>query len=314
MRPPPAMTAARAAPTLAAAALALLWAGAGAAQELPVREVAPGVFVHEGAHEETAPGNGGDIANIGFVVGEDAVAVIDTGGSPAIGRRLRAAVESRTRKPVRYVVNTHMHPDHVFGNGAFPEAELVGHANLADALARRLETYKARLAEELGPEAAAGIGAPEVDVAVADRLRLDLGGRALEIQAFPTAHTNNDVTVLDPATGTLFTGDLLFVERVPAVDGSALGWLRAMDALAAQPAARVVPGHGPTLEGWPASLAAQRRYLDSLVTEVRQALKAGRGLSETVERAATAEGLGWALFETYHPRNVTAVYAELEWE
>ncbi|MGN6704151.1 MAG: MBL fold metallo-hydrolase, partial [Burkholderiaceae bacterium] len=89
---------------------------AAAIAPLPMERIAPGVFVHEGEQAETSAANRGDIANIGFVVGKRCVAVIDTGGSAAIGAALREAVRSRTGLPVCYVINTHMHPDHVFGN------------------------------------------------------------------------------------------------------------------------------------------------------------------------------------------------------
>ena len=298
-----------------AAMLCLMVATASASAEpLAVTEVAPGVFVHQGVIAEPAPDNHGDTANMGFIVGDSGVAVIDAGGTPELGRRLREAIAARTdRKPV-VVINTHMHPDHVFGNAAFADVPIAGHANLRDALAARQEVYRQRLADELGKDAAAGIAPVRVDRPVAEEVRIDLGNRIIVMTAYPTAHTNNDLTVFDRKTGILFAGDLLFVDHLPAVDGNALGWLRVIDSLERVPAVRAVPGHGPAVVDWPGALDAERRYLTVLVEGVRRVLKAGGSIQDAVASVAEDERDRWLLFDAYNPRNVTATFAELEWE
>lgn len=125
---------------------------------MPVAELAPGIFVHAGVHQEATAENLGSIANVGFIVGQKCIAVIDTGGSKAAGLRLRAAIRRVSDLPVCYVINTHMHPDHVFGNAAFVDEgtpdgpTVVGHAKLAAALAARQRGYLDRIEQELGEQ------------------------------------------------------------------------------------------------------------------------------------------------------------------
>ena len=305
------------APAAACLATWLLPAGAFAAEPLPTTEVAPGVFVYQAPFQLLAPDNQGAIANVGFVVGKEGVAVIDTGNTREAGERLLASVKARTDLPVRYVINTHMHPDHALGDSAFRAtgAKFVAHAKFARALNARAQSYvdaaKRQAGEALAPKLD-DIVTP--DVTVSDKMTLDLGGRALELEAWPTAHTDNDLTVRDAETDTWFLGDLLFMTHLPSVDGSFEGWVKLMARIRDRKVARVVPGHGPASAEWPAALAPQQRYFDRLRTDVQALLDKGESLASASQKAGLSEREAWALFDEFNARNAIEVYRELEWK
>jgi quinoprotein relay system zinc metallohydrolase 2 len=284
-------------------------------QELEMQEIAPGVFVHGGQIALMTKENEGDIANIGFIVGNEAVAVIDTGGSVREGRQLLAAIRARTDKPIRYVINTHAHPDHLFGNAAFDRAgtTFVGARNLPRALATRGPHYIEAFRQIMGAELIDEVRLVPPALLVDDRFTLDLGGRSIALQAWPAAHSDCDLTAYDEQSRTLFAGDLVFVSHIPVMDGSLSGWRGLLDKIAALPAQRVVPGHGPVGD-WPAALTDQRRYLDTLATDIRQLIARGRPITEAASSAAASERSKWQLFDDYNARNATAAFSEMEWE
>jgi quinoprotein relay system zinc metallohydrolase 2 len=285
-----------------------------AVHDFAVESPAPGVYVHYGRVETMTPGNAGDISNAGFVIGERCVAVIDTGGTYAVGLALRGAIRRVTDKAVCFVINTHAHPDHVFGNRAFVDdrPEFVGHAHLPAAMARRGPNYLNALRRDLGA-AADGSELVVPTRTVTESVTLDLGGRTLVVRAWPTAHTDQDLTVSDPVAGVLFLGDLVFERHVPVVDGKLRGMLAALDELKKMSAKVAVPGHGRAAD-WPGVLAAEERYLKGLAAGVKQAIAQRRTLAQAVETVGQEEGNSWVLFDEFHRRNVTAAYAELEWE
>jgi glyoxylase-like metal-dependent hydrolase (beta-lactamase superfamily II) len=254
------------------------------AQPFSIESVAPGDYVHFGQIAMTTPENAGDIANLGIIIGRDAVAVVDTGGSVEVGQELSAAVHRLTDRPVRYVINTHEHPDHIFGNAAFAQANaiFVGHHNLPRELAERGEYYIRSYRAALGEGAIAKVRIIPPSLLVNDETTLNLSGRRLSLTACsPAAHTDCDLIVLDRSTGTLHAGDLVFLDHVPVIDGS---------------------------------IRDERRYLSTIASDARRLILAGVPLAAAVPQIGASERDLWRLFDHYNPRNATVAFTELEWE
>jgi quinoprotein relay system zinc metallohydrolase 2 len=281
---------------------------------LQTTEIAPGIYIRRGADEIASAQNQDAIANIGFIVGRESAAVLDSGGSLNDGERLRRRIRDATKLPIRYVLMSHVHPDHIFGAGAFLQDKpaFVGHAQLPKALAQRGEYYRERLEEVLGRGNVGPIVQPTM--LVSDRTQIDLGGRSLELRAHELAHTSTDLSVVDAQTRTLFASDLLFVGRVPSLDGSLKGWLQELSVLGSIDAARTVPGHGPASVDFASAAGKLRKYLETLRRETRQAIAKGVDIDTAPETVAQSERRNWTLFDEYHGHNVTQAYKELEWE
>lgn len=280
---------------------------------LELTEIADNIFVHRGKIAEADPANRGDVANIGVIIGETSIAVIDTGGSRAVGEALYRAIRQRSSLPISHVILTHVHPDHVFGASVFAEtgAKVVGHPGLRRALLDRERAYMTGFGDLIGKRAFLGTWPVRPDTAAQE---IDLGGRVLALTSWPTAHTTTDLTVLDTATETLFAGDLIFHRHMPALDGSLLGWRRVLDQLQDLKPVRVVPGHGGPVLTMTEALTPMRRYLGVLEADTRQALEKGERIGEAINHVAESETGAWDLFDLFNRRNATVAYTELEWE
>jgi quinoprotein relay system zinc metallohydrolase 2 len=282
-----------------------------------------GIYVHHGKHLDIDDGYTGDICNISFVVGEHGVAVIDTGGSLTVGQQLRAAIQKITNKPIIYVINTHVHPDHIFGNAAFLPSNVnekppkfIGHEKLEQAMHTRKDGYDKLNVRFLGADAK-GTDIVVPNIAIKSVETLDLGDRQLKVIAHPNAHTNTDITVEDSKTQTLFTGDLLFVERTPVIEGDIKGLITMLDTLKTYSFKQVVPGHGSvqkTNQDGITAINNAQRYFTTLLTDIRASIKKGESMEATMGTAAASEKDNWVLFDIANRRNVNTIFPALEWE
>jgi cyclase len=289
------------------AALAL----AAAAQANPyfiLHRVAPGVYA-----AVDAPGSSAG-SNAGFVIGSRAVAVVDTFQSVPAARALLAAIHRLTPLPVRYVINTHYHIDHVTGNRVFADAGAVIFAQRNV----RAWIHTGNLKFFPHPTAAqrawvAGLRSP--DAVYAHGITLYLGKREVDVRVLP-GHTGGDSAVLVPDANVVFTGDLFWGHALPnLVDASTAPLLVTLTKLAQwppRPHAVFVPGHG--VIGGRASLLAFRGY----IAELRRLVAAARarGLRRQALAAAVLPVLkarygGWGFFAHFAPLNVLQTEAEL---
>lgn len=286
-----------------------------------VSEIADGVYVRQGRH--AAPFTAPDLANVGFIIGESCVAVIDSGASLAEGHALRCAIQATTEVPICYVVLTHHHFDHVMGSRAFvsdesSDVKLIAHVNMNAVLLQSAEYYRTQLADDPNtplPEDHVVVATQSVSPGTA--LSLDLGGRTLTVTAHTPAHTNNDLSLIDDKTQTLWLSDLLFLEHIPVLDssvGSITGWIDVLGQLVATNAMRVVPGHGPISVDWPDGAADTQRYLNNVRDDTRALIKNNGSLKEAEKTVAQSELSLWQLGDVHHVRSVIRAFTELEWE
>jgi glyoxylase-like metal-dependent hydrolase (beta-lactamase superfamily II) len=267
--------------------VSLLFAQGAFAQGLT--KIADNVYSYVG--EKDASPSHSFAANAGIVIGRDGVLVVDTLTSAKEGARFLADIRRVTDKPIKYVVNTHTHLDHAFGNCVFARigATVISHA--ADR----------RLLERVGPDTLKNIGnyglkaedmaGTEIvfpSLSFSDRLQIDLGDETVDLVRVAPSHTEGSVVVYLPARKLLFSGDILFTDFHPFMaDGDIAGWTRTIDTLLAMDLERIIPGHGPLsgkkdlqemkeylvqFDSTARALAAEGQDADAIVAELKKRL------------------------------------------
>lgn len=279
-------------PLLAALAAA---APGHAAEVLRAQPVAPGVWFVQGEAALGSSANRNFISNAGFVVTAAGVVVIDALGSPALAQELLAEIRRITPQPVRHVIVTHYHADHIYGLQVFKDAgaEVIGHAGGRAYLAS--DTARLRLAasrEELFPFIDENTRLVPADRWLEGDTVLALGGERIHIRHAGPAHTPEDLVVAVEGAGVLFAGDLVFRGRIPFVgQADSSGWIKGLDGLLALKPQVVVPGHGPLSRDPVADLQATRDYLAYL----RQTM--GRAAAELQPFDEAYAATDWSRFE-----------------
>ena len=281
-----------------------------------INEVAKGLFVHFGEQEDSNFKNNGDIANIGFIVGSKSIAVIDTGGTPEIGMKLLEKIRETSSLPISHIIITHSHPDHFFGTEALinEKVTIIGHEKLERALITNFEFYKNLQFNLIKQESIKKVRLilPNQTVKVGKIKTINIGNREIEIKAWKSGHTDNDLSILDKKTRFLWSENI-FVERIPSIRASIKGWKSNLDETLKMDIDTIIPGHGP-LKKKDQAIQPMMNYFDRLIDEVRKFHKSGKTLKDAQSLAAPKNQERWLLFDSYHSSNVTKTFTELEWE
>lgn len=215
--------------------------------------------------------------NVGVVIGEGGVLIVDTRGSHVQARQLIDDVRRITELPIRWVVDTHWHWDHTFGNAAFPGARIYGHAECRRVLAERGAAAKAEVLEMVPPADRAEVEEVEIrlpDEVFLDTVGIELGNRRVTLRYHGRAHTEGDTVVTIDETAVVFAGDIL-EESAPPWFGDAypMAWPETVAAVVAASPGLVVPGHGDVMEE--ARVATQLEELRAVAVLARDAHAAG---------------------------------------
>jgi len=285
--------------------------------EVKAVSVAQDVWFVQGESALGSSANRNFISNAAFVVTPEGVVVIDALGSPALAQELIAQIRRVTPLPIRYVVVTHFHADHIYGLQVFKAAgaRIVAHAAgreylLSDSARLRLEASR----QEMAPWIDGNTRLVEADQWFeGGESVLDLGGRKFHIRHVGPAHTPEDLVVFDPQSGVLFAGDLVFRGRVPFVgQADSRRWIESLSrALDFQPRL-LVPGHGPVSSQAREDLTLTRDYLSYLRQTMGEAARNMEPFDEAYARTDWSRFEALPLFRVANRMNAYNTYLLME--
>lgn len=282
-----------------------------ASAEVGLKKVTNNIYAYLGYYlEEIDTKNEGFISNCGFIVTDEGVVVVDTLSTPDLGKKLLSEIKKVTKKPVKYIITTHFHPDHFFGNQVFKDTGvIISHENTREHIVDRgkfaLDTFRERLGKLFeGAEVVLPI------VTFNNKLTIHLGGKKIEVLYFGRGHTDGDAIVYIPDEKAVFAGDLVNNNRLPFIgdghSGDLINTLKKMEALDTN---YVIPGHGPV--GDKASIAKSREFVEDLREDVKKFVEKGKSLQQTLNDLKMPKYEKWGRYDLL-PRNVKKVYLEFE--
>jgi cyclase len=267
-----------------------------------LEEVSAGIYAY------IQPDGSWGLNNPAFIVGRDAVVVIDTCFTEARSKAFLSTIQSITTLPIRTVINTHHHGDHTYGNGVFSQATIIGHEYC------RTEMLLVGLGlKVIFPTANFGeLSIVPPSVTFRDRLDIYVGDMKLELHYMGPAHTISDVVVWIPERKILFTGDIVWRDCTPFVlQGCIAPYFDVLERLRAFGAEILVPGHGPVCG--PEGFDEVEGYLRFIMEHARQGFAAGLSPLELVRQTDLGKYANWSDAERI-VANFHRAYSELRGE
>lgn len=294
-------------------ASAMLCVPARAAAVPEPEQLAPGVYAAIAAPQDAAPSNHGVVGNVGILVGDAGVVLIDTGTSARHVRQLLAQVRRITPLPVVLAINTHQNPAHVFGNGVLRAmgVPVLAHRDTDAYIAARCQRCLKQLVQALGEAEMEGTEVARPSRLVDGPATISAGGRTLDLLYYGPTSAPGAIAVLDRQSGTLFGGGMVAMDRIPDVKDADLGqWQAALRSLGRIAPARIVPGAGPVFDA--ARLPELAGYLAAIRPAVEAAFLQRVSLGEAAAAAPLPAYREWALYDSMHRKNVEQLYLRLE--
>jgi glyoxylase-like metal-dependent hydrolase (beta-lactamase superfamily II) len=310
---------------IATLVIAAAVAGAAFAQtpsvvEVPVtaQQVSAHGWFFQGAPGMATAANRGYTSNAGFVVTADGVVVVDALGAPALGEEMLKAIRKVTDKPIRRVIVTHYHADHVYGLQPLKKAgaEIWAHRKGEEYFTSGLADERlAQRRRDLSPWVDGTTRVQKPDLWIEGDTDFRMGGLTFRIVYADGAHSPEDVMVYVVEDRLLFAGDLLFAGRVPFVGtADSKGWLKAMDKMIALKPAVVVPGHGPASRDVERDLVLTRDYLAYLRETMGKAVADMETFDDAYAKTDWSRFKGLPAFENANRLNAYGTFLLMEKE
>jgi cyclase len=252
------------------------------------------------------------MSNCTIVIAAEGVLIVDAPFARQVVEAVQAYVRRLTPRPIRWVVSSHYHGDHILHLGAFaPPAQVLGHVRNRENIARYGESERAHFRARLPEQAAEYSVVPIVlpDLTYTDALSLHLGAREVRLWHPGPAHTSGDTVVFLPGERLAVVADLLFSGSFPIARSADLaGWIAALDELQAMELDTIVPGHGPISTR--RELGEMRDYLVAVREAVRPYAEAGAPLQRALAEIRLDRYASWVHPDRV-PQAIERAYAEL---